>query len=394
MMISISPKALFVGSFPPRECGIATFTNDVVASFDAAFGVRSDVIAIDEAGADERVYPRRVVARLQQDDRGSHARAAEFANAHPCSVIFVQHEYGLFGGEEGAWFLDFLDAVRKPVAVALHTVLPEPCAYHMRLVLDICSRATAVIVLSRTGRDLLIERYGVDPYKVAVIPHGVPDVAFEPADRAKAQLGFGGRMVVSTFGLLSRGKGLEYAIDAMQRVVKTHPEALYLILGETHPQVRKLEGESYRAALQDAIARMGLAGNVELVDRYLEFDELLQYLRATDIYLTPYLNPAQIVSGTLAYAIGCGKAVVSTPYLYAKELLALGRGLLADFRDAEAMAEAILALLDDPKLRAAVEGRAYRFGRSMTWPRVADEYGTLLRTLAPAVALPALLQPA
>ena len=393
MMISASPKALFVGSFPPRECGIATFTNDVVESFDAFTGVRSDVIAIDEAGAEDRVYPRRVVARLQQDDRLSHVRAAEFANAHPASAVVVQHEYGLFGGEDGVWFLDFLDALRKPVAVALHTVLPVPGAAHLRLVRDICARATGVIVLSRTGRDLLIERYGVDPHKVAVIPHGVPDVPFEQTEPAKPAIDAAGRMVISTFGLLSRGKGLEYAIEAMARVVRTHPEALYLILGETHPQVRRREGETYRASLEELVVRLGLEDNVKLVNRYLTLDELLGYLRASDIYLTPYLNPAQIVSGTLAYAVGCGKAVVSTPYLYATELLALNRGLLAEFRDPVSMAAAMTALLDDPKLRAAVEGRAYRFGRRMIWPRVAEDYGALLRTLAP-VAQPALLQPA
>jgi glycosyltransferase involved in cell wall biosynthesis len=384
---------MFVGSFPPRECGIATFTQDVVENFDAMFGMRSDVIAIDEPTAGERVYPRRVVHTIAQDDRSSYLRAAAFANTHPCELIDVQHEYGLFGGPNGSWFLDFLYALRKPVVVSLHTVLPDPSDEHRELTRAICRGATAVVVLSQTGYDLLVERYGVERSKVSVIHHGVPDVPFEQAGNAKTGFGVGDRTVVSTFGLISRGKGLEYAIDAMQTVVRTHPEVLYLILGETHPQVRRNEGESYRLELQARVEELGLENNVKLVNRYLAFDELIGYLRATDIYLTPYLNPAQIVSGTLAYAIGCGKAVVSTPYLYAKELLAFNRGLLAEFRDADSLATNVLKLLDDPALRQAIEWRAYRFGRRMSWPRVVSEYGALFSALAPA-RLPALLQPA
>jgi glycosyltransferase involved in cell wall biosynthesis len=385
MMLSVPPQTLFVGSFPPRNCGIATFTQDVVTSFDSAFGVRSDVISIEEPGA-ERTYPSRVVAHLHQADRSSHIRAAHFANAHPAALVNVQHEYGLFGGEEGVWFLDFLAELTKPAVVSLHTVLPDPSDYHMKLASAICERAAAVVTLSQTGRDLLVERYGVDPNKVSVIHHGVPDVPFEPTGDAKASFGVGDRMVISTFGLLSRGKGLEYAIEAMRTVVQTHPEALYLILGETHPQVRKNEGESYRATVQEMVETYGLQNNVRLINRYLPFDELVQYLRATDIYLTPYLNPAQIVSGTLAYAIGCGKAVISTPYLYAKELLSFNRGLLADFRDSDSIARSVLALLDDPALRASIERRAYRFGRRMTWPHVASEYGSLFSHVAPSAA--------
>ncbi len=391
-MLSSPPKTLFVGSFPPRNCGIATFTQDVVTSFDAAFGVRSDVIAIDEPGAD-RTYSNRVVATLKQDDRASHIRAAHFANEHPAALVNVQHEYGLFGGDEGVWFLDFLAELTKPAVVSLHTVLPEPSDYHLRLARAICERAAGIVTLSRTGSDLLVQRYGVDPAKISVIHHGVPDVPFETTAAAKASFGVSDRMVISTFGLISRGKGLEYAIDAMRRVVLTHPEALYLILGETHPQVRKHEGESYRAVLQELVEQYGLQDNVKLVNRYLPFDELVQYLRASDIYLTPYLNPAQIVSGTLAYAIGCGKAVVSTPYLYANELLALDRGVIAEFRNSDSIADAILMLLDDPAMRAAIERRAYRFGRRMTWPHVASEYSALFSSVVPG-ASEALMLPA
>jgi glycosyltransferase involved in cell wall biosynthesis len=374
---------LFLGSFPPRECGIATFMKDVVDSYDATFGTRSSVIAIDEPGVDVRSYPDRVVARLVQDEHDSYRRIAEFVNAYPCDVLNIQHEYGLFGGAEGEWIVELIAGVRKPVVTSLHTVLPDPSPEHLRIARALCATSSAIVVLSETGRDILIRDYGVDPAKIRVIHHGVPDVPLRDTVEAKARLGFGGRMTISTFGLISRGKGLEYAIDAMGAVVQSHPEALYLILGQTHPLVRRSEGESYRRQLEASIVANGLSQNVKLVDKYLDYDELIAYLSASDIYLTPYLNPVQIVSGTLAYAIGCGKAVVSTPYLYARELLEHGRGFTVPFRDASAIATTLVALLDDPALRESTERRAYKYGRRMTWSNVAHDYGALFTELLP-----------
>jgi glycosyltransferase involved in cell wall biosynthesis len=370
-----------MGSYPPRECGIATFTSDVVSSFDLAFGTSSDVVAIDEPGAESRKYPAEVVLRLRQDDAASYRRVARAINAHPCELLEVQHEYGLFGGTDGSWFVDLIEEIHKPVVVSLHTVLPKPNETHRAMARRICERADAVIVLSHTGRQIMVDTYGVDPDKLHVIHHGVPDAPFRSTYDAKARLGLNKRSVISTFGLISRGKGLEYGIDAMPSIVARHPDALYLILGQTHPSVRRAEGETYRNELEKRIASLGLQNNVKLVDRYLEFAELLAYLEATDIYLTPYLNPVQIVSGTLAYAVGLGKAIVSTPYLYAEELLADARGLLAPFRDAGAIANALGALLDDPWLRRAIERRAYRFGRQMTWPHAARAHGLVFESV-------------
>ena len=375
-----------MGSFPPRECGIATFTKDVVDWFDEAYGTKSEIIAIDEPGADVRAYGPEVLARLAQDERSSYEDIAAIVNAHPAELLNIQHEYGLFGGEVGEWLIDTLSLLKKPVVLTLHTVLPEPDETMRRVTRELCARSTMVVALSATGKQILASVYGVDADKLRVIHHGVPDVPFRPTDGAKASFGVGQRMVISTFGLISRGKGLEYAIEAMRKVVRYHPEALYLILGETHPGVRRREGESYRESLQAKVWEYGLANNVTLVDKYLEFDELVAYLAATDIYLTPYLNPYQIVSGTLAYAVGCGKAIVSTPYLYAQELLAHQRGFLAEFRDAASIAENLLALLDDPVLRRSTERRAYRYGRQMTWPHVAEEYGRLFMQLTPRKA--------
>jgi glycosyltransferase involved in cell wall biosynthesis len=377
------PRALFLGSYPPRECGIATFTKDVVESYDRAYGIRAEVIAIDEPGGEVRRYGSEVVARIREQDRASYLEAADFVNRHPAELVNIQHEYGLFGGERGEWLVDFLAAVEKPVALTLHTVLPDPDETMLRVTRELCRHASKLISLSATGRHLLENAYGIDGETLRVIHHGVPDVPFAATDAAKASFGIGQRLVISTFGLINRGKGLEFAIEAMREVVKTHPEALYLILGETHPVVRRQEGESYRESLLQMVRDMGLQYNVQLIDKYLDFDELVSYLQATDIYLTPYLNPVQIVSGTLAYAVGCGKAVVSTPYLYAEELLAHNRGFLCRFRDAESIAECLLMLLDDASLRRATERRAYRFGRQMTWPHVATEYGHLFSELCP-----------
>lgn len=383
LAVASIPRTLFMGSFPPRECGIATFTKDVVDSFDRAFGTSSEIIAIDEPGGEVRQYGPEVVARLQQQRRESYADVAAIVNAHPAEVLNVQHEYGLFGGERGEWLIDLVRAVDKPVVLTLHTVLPEPDETMLRVTRELCRYATKAIVLSETGRDLLVDVYHVDPECVRVVHHGVPDVEFRDTAPFKASLGIETRTVISTFGLINRGKGLEYAIEAMRDVVEHHPEALYLILGETHPVVRRQEGESYRESLQQLVRDYKLQNNVQLIDKYLDFDELVAYLKATDIYLTPYLNPTQIVSGTLAYAVGCGKAIVSTPYLYAQEVLANHRGFLCNFRDAKSIAQIVTGLLDDPALRRATERRAYRFGRQMTWPHVAAEYGKLFAELAP-----------
>ncbi|MFY9629982.1 MAG: glycosyltransferase family 4 protein [Candidatus Cybelea sp.] len=379
----LPPQVLFLGSYPPRECGIATFTKDVVDAYDRAFGFSSPVIAIDEPDAEVRRYPPEVVARIKEQSRESYARAAELVSVYPIELVNIQHEYGLFGGERGEWLVDFIRVLQKPVVLTMHTVLPDPDADYLRVTRALCEQASKVVALSETGRGLLENVYGVDPERLAVIHHGVPDVPFQDTDAAKASFGIGQRTVISTFGLISRGKGLEYAIEAMRDVVRRHPETLYLILGETHPVVRRQEGESYRESLISMVRDFGLNYNVQLIDKYLDFDEVVSYLAATDIYLTPYLNPAQIVSGTLAYAVGCGKAIVSTPYLYAQELLAHNRGFLCEFRDAASIASRLNMLLDDPALRRATERRAYRFGRQMTWPHVASQYGALFAELCP-----------
>jgi polysaccharide biosynthesis protein PslF len=372
---------LFIGSFPPRQCGIATFTSDLVENYDRSAGERSEVVAIDDRSANY-LYGPRVITRLREDDLRSYYAAASRINAHPSRVVNIQHEYGLFGGEGGAWAAELIAAIEKPVVLTLHTVLPNPDEHHAKLARRLVERAAHVVVLSLTARRFLIERYGIERTKVSVIHHGAPDVSLADTGPAKAAIGVGDRPVVSTFGLLSRDKGLEYAVAAIHEIARVHPNVLYLIIGATHPNVVRAEGEGYRASLHERIGALGLGGNVTTIHRYLSLPELLAYLQATDVYVTPYVNADQIVSGTLAYALAAGKPIVSTPYAYARELLADGRGLLARFRDSHSLAEGVNRLLDDPELRKAVSASAYAFGRRMTWRTVAMEYARVFATTA------------
>ena len=366
-------RVLFVGSYPPRECGIATFTEDIRGACDLLIGEPSDVIAVSDEGRHYE-YPAYVVAEIRRDDRQSYLAAARLANDHPADVVNIQHEYGLFGGERGVYLLDFLAALRKPVVLTLHTTLPKPDERMRFVTRELCNRSDAVIVLAYAGRRILEEDYNIDPRKIEVILHGVPDVPLRRSHHFKRRLGLGKHTVISSFGLLSRGKGIEYVIDALPHIFAQHPDAVYLLLGETHPAVKKREGEAYRESLWARVEELGLRGRVHFVDHYMHDEEVVDYLQATDIYVSPSLDPNQIVSGTLSYAVACGRVVVATASIYATELLADGRGITIPFKDSASVASAVNSVLDDPQLRANIEETAYRFGRSMTWARVAKLY--------------------
>ena len=375
---SASGRHVFLGTYPPRQCGIATFTKDLIDAFDGATGGFSDVIAVDDASGRRYPYSGRVVRKLAQNERSSYRQTARYIDASEYQTLNIQHEFGIFGGADGRWLLDLMDETRKPVVLTMHTVLPSPSPAHKALVSRLCALAARTVVLSRTAKRLLVSRYGVDPDAVRTIPHGIPDVRFAPTAEFKRSLGFEHRFVVSTFGLLSRGKGLETAIDAIAQAVRSVPNIVYLILGATHPVVARDEGESYREELQARIQSSGIDRNVRMVDRYLNVPELLLYLSSTDAYVTPYVNPDQIVSGTLAYAAGSGRAIVSTPYLYARELLSGERGIIVPFGDSASMAAAITKLASDDALRLAIAKRAYDQGREMIWPVVGEAYARVV----------------
>ncbi len=379
-------RIAFVASCVPRRCGIATFTSDLMAAVRAADpSVRCSYVAIDEAGQ-TRAYGPEVKRRIRQGDPSSYVAAAEWLNESNVDIVNVQHEFGLYGIHEGGTYRDhfapFLRELRKPVVTTLHTVLPRPEEWMRASIRSICELSTEVVVMVETAARLLRDAYGVER-PPTVIPHGMP--AIEPTGRVrfKKQLGVEERQIVSTFGLVDPRKGLEYVIEAMPEVVGRHPDALYLIVGQTHPELLRRDGEAYRNKLVDLIASRGLADHVRFVNEYLTQRQIVDYLLATDVYVTPYLDPNQITSGTLAYALGAGKAIVSTRYLHAVEALADGRGILCDFRDAAVLRDAILRILDDPELKRGLEERAFRYGKEMAWPHVGRRFLGLMRELVP-----------
>lgn len=371
----------YVGTYPPQECGIATFTKDLVTAI-AKYTPFSEpsVIAV---GADVAIeqYPKTVKYHITKPDLQSYIRVADQINDSSIDVISVQHEYGIFGGSDGAHILAFMERVKKPIVTTLHTVLSNPSEGQRTVLNRIAELSDAMVVMVKAGRNILLNTYDVQASKAIVIPHGVPNVHRVSSVSVKKSLGIANRPVISTFGLISRGKGIEYGIKAMPKVLESFPNAMYLVLGETHPGVRNHEGESYRNELLQLVSDLGIEGNVRFNNRYLTLEELINYLCATDVYLTPYINKDQITSGALAYAIGCGKPTVSTPYLYAEEVLSDGRGILVDFQDVDGMASSLTKILSDPEMREQMESKAYKYGRRAAWFNVAIDYLDLFHKL-------------
>ncbi len=378
------PATAFLASFPPRVCGIATFTADLAEAIDHAspLSPRSQVIAI-HAGSIQYPYSPRVRWTIERDHLQSYRHAAHEINSSQVKVVSIQHEYGLFGGPFGEYVLSFLEELEKTVVLTLHTVLEQPDPAMRRLTEALAAAATGVVVLAERAKRVLADYYpGVDLSHVHFIPHGTPSVTYAPPGSFKKSLGLEGRTILSTFGLLGPEKGIEYALAALPEVVRRHPDVLYLVLGETHPELRRESGETYRQFLQKRVIELGMQEHVRFYQQYLQQQEVLQFLQATDVYLLPYLNPLQIASGTLSYAVASGKAVVSTPFLHAQELLSEGRGLLARFRDSGSLSGAINTLLSHPTLRMQMEQAAYTYGRRMHWPTVGRAYSQLFQRLA------------
>jgi len=368
-----SMRMAFVSTSVPRRCGIATFTADVMAAVRAADPtVRCSVVAIDEPNS-ARAYGPEVKARIRQRDPESYRAAAALLNESNVDVVHVQHEFGIYGVWKDGVYQDhlrpFLEEIRKPVLVTLHSVPPDPPPSMRDAVRVIASRSDEVIVMAHTAARLLVSDYGITKVPV-VIPHGMPAIEPSGRRRLKTKLGMEARTIISTFGLVDPRKGLEYVIGAMPSIVERHPDALYLIVGQTHPELLKQQGEAYRNTLERAAEELGMTDHIAFVNEYLTQRDIVGYLLATDVYVTPYLDPNQITSGTLAYALGAGKAIVSTPYLHAVEALADGRGIIVPFRDAGAIADAVRGILGDPELKQRLERRAYDYGRETAWPAV------------------------
>ncbi len=372
--LPLPTRVAFVGNFLPRQCGIATFTTDLCAALAGEYGGgRLFAIPVNDPESHYE-YPEQVRLELEQEDLGSYERAAEFLNFNGNDLVCLQHEYGIYGGPSGRHILALLRKLKMPLVTTLHTVLREPDANQRTVLEEIARLSDRLVVMSELAAKLLHEVYAVPSGKIDIIPHGVPDLPFMDPNYFKDKFGTEGKSVLLTFGLLSPNKGIENVIQALPAILEKHPNVVYIVSGVTHPHIRRREGERYREGLQALAARLGVSEHLILNNRFVSTEELIEHVGAADIYITPYLQEAQIVSGTLAIALGAGKAIISTPYWHAKELLADKRGVIVPFADPDAIAKAVIELLENEATRHAMRKRAYLYSRGTTWPKTARAY--------------------
>ncbi len=367
-------RIAFIGNYLPRQCGIATFTTDLCESFATQYPDTACIALPVNDTATGYVYPTRVRFELTEKDIDSYLRASDFLNINNVDLVCLQFEYGIFGGKVGSHILALLHGLRMPIVTTLHTILKNPDADQRRVLEEVAALSDRLVVMSELGSEFLHKIYNVPLEKIDMIPHGIPDVPFVDPSFNKDLFGVEGKIVLLSFGLLSSNKGIENVISALPDIIASYPDVVYIVVGATHPHVIEQEGETYRLSLQWLAQQKGVESNVIFYNRFVNLEELVEFISAADIYITPYLNEAQITSGTLAYTLGAGKAVISSPYWYAQEVLSEGRGVLVPFRDPAALAEQVINLLGNEAERHAMRKRAYKFGRAMIWSEVAQRY--------------------
>ena len=371
---------LFLGTFPPRECGIATFTRDISDAVAKRFSPRINIkiAAMNRNTVNIYNYPKKVILQIDDADINDYINAAKKINKMKnIKAVSIQHEFGIFGGEQGSYLIAFLESLEKPCVITFHSVIPEPNKNLKRVVQALAKKSDAFMVMTKKAREVLREHYDIKS-QIYVVHHGVPTVDFEPPIKEKKKLGLQDKFVLSSFGLLGPGKGYEFVIESLPNVVKQFPNLLYLIAGETHPVIRKNEGEKYRNSLERKIKKLGLQKNVKFYNKYMTLKEIITYLKASDIYISASLNPNQASSGTLVYALSCGRPVISTPFMHAEEAVTEDRGRLTKFKDSKSFETAILEVLSDNKLRNTMSRKAFEYTRQMLWPNVSIAYERIL----------------
>ncbi len=374
---------IYVSSYIPRKCGIATYTKDLTNAINLINSHSlAEILVVTPSHEHEPMdYPWEAKYKISRDDPSDYVTAAQYVNLSHADLVVLEHEFGLFGGEAGEYIVHFAEVLNKPLITTLHTVPQEYTGKMAEVLRRLATRSRVVTVMMETVAKKLVSNYRIPRSKVVIIPHGVPDLTFNSTETHKIKRRLGGRMVLGNINLLHRNKGIEYALEAVALIVRRHPEILYACIGQSHPEVLRQEGEAYRNFLKKRVRELGLKKNVLFVNKYLSLKDLIEWLRTIDIYITSYLDPQQITSGALAYAVGAGKACVSTPYLYAKEVLANDRGILVPWRNPQALAEAISELINNPAKKREIEKRAYQHGRLMTWPHVGNQHLNLFRTV-------------
>jgi len=376
-------KLAFIGTYPPRECGIGTFTNNLFKSMTINNHVidnnDSYIVALNDNELTYQ-YPEEVKFRIRQEHQRDYLKAAKFINLSSAEICILQHEFGIFGGQSGMYILPLLHRIDIPLVVTLHTVLKTPSYNEKAVLQEICKMADKIVVMSHKAIEFLVNIYDVPTNKTALIEHGVPDIRFN-SEKSRKELKIENKKVMLTFGFVGRNKGIETVIMALPKVVEKHPDVIYIVLGKTHPNVLRQSGEEYRIFLMRLVKNLKLEQHVLFLNNFVDEQQLFKYLYASDLYITPYLNEAQITSGTLSYAVGIGSAVISTPYWHASELLADGRGRLFDFNDVDGLSSLLLELFDNPKVLNEMKSKASEYGRKITWPKTGDRYNLLAKEI-------------
>lgn len=367
-------RIIYVSTYIPQKCGIATFVKDVTDAINLLNPhALAEIMPIVKEDEDVN-FPWEVKYKIIRDDLNSYLRAASYINNSSCDLVLIEHEFGIFGGNSGDYLIPFLVAIQKPKVMTCHTIIDDPKNGWGQVFQQLVKNVDGITVMTSNGAKKIMELYGVKKNMISVIPHGTPNLTYNSTETHKKNKNLSGRIILGNINLLSENKGIDYTVEAVALIAKKYPEVLYLIIGQTHPNILEKEGEKYRNSLKKKIKKLGIQKNIRFINCYVSLEELIEWLKVMDFYITPYLEPQQSSSGALAYAVGAGKTCISTKYLYAKELLAEGRGVLIPFRDSKAIAQSVLKLWEDPIKRKEMQKKAYDYGRFMTWSSVALQH--------------------